>query len=127
MIDKVRTFFKNISQTKLSFIVLGIGSTIWFLIRVIPKPSRAGYPCMKAAAPVMSGFVLYLLALGGSAMLFKRTFSKLRQARYFAASVAFFGFIMVVVVFNFNDARQSFAIDNLAVPSAESGLLQEFR
>ncbi len=113
MIERIKTFFKSISQTKLAFLVLGIGSTVWFLFRVIPKPSRAGYPCMKAAAPIMSGFVVYLLALGGSAMLFKRTFAKLKQARYLAASVAFIGFLAVVIVFNYNDAKQSFATANL--------------
>gem|GEM_PF-2523157 len=88
MIERFKTFFKSLSQTKLVFIILGIGSTIWFLIRVIPKPSRAGYPCMRAAAPIMSGFVIYLLALGGSTLLFRRAISKLKQARYMGALLA---------------------------------------
>jgi len=46
------------------FFLMGIISTIWFLIRVIPKPSRATYPCMRVAAPIMSGFVVYLISLG---------------------------------------------------------------
>ena len=50
---------------KAIFIITGISSTIWFLIRVIPKPSRASYPCMQVAAPVMSGFIVYLLSLTG--------------------------------------------------------------
>ena len=41
---------------------LGLSSTLWFLIRVIPKPSRAYYPCMQAAAPMMSAFVTYMLS-----------------------------------------------------------------
>jgi hypothetical protein len=52
---------------KLVFFVLGILSTLWFLIRVIPKPSRAAYPCMQATAPYMSAFVLWLTGIGGSA------------------------------------------------------------
>jgi hypothetical protein len=113
MIERLKTFIKSISQTKLAFLVLGIGSTVWFLIRVIPKPSRAGYPCMRAAAPIMSGFVIYLLGLGGSVLLFKRTFSKLRQARYLAASVAFAGFILVVLAVNYKDVQQAYATANL--------------
>ena len=35
------------------------------------KPSRAAYPCMKVAAPIMSGFVLYLLSLGGITLIFR--------------------------------------------------------
>ena len=69
---------------KLSFFVLGISSTAWFLIRVIPKPSRAAYPCMQATAPVMSAFVLYLLSLtaGVSAWVKAKTFIKNRKYGY---------------------------------------------
>jgi len=38
--------------------VMGLGSLAWFLVRVIPKPSRAAYPCQRAAAPLASGFIL---------------------------------------------------------------------
>jgi len=109
MIERFKTFFKSLSQTKLVFIILGIGSTIWFLIRVIPKPSRAGYPCMRAAAPIMSGFVIYLMALGGSALLFRRAVSKIKQARYMAALIAIAGCLVLFIAFNFNDARESYA------------------
>ena len=59
-------------SAKIIFFIAGVVSTIWFLIRVIPKPQRAGYPCMRAAAPVMSAFVIYLLTLSGSVMAFKK-------------------------------------------------------
>jgi hypothetical protein len=111
--ERFKTFFKSISQTKLAFIIMGVGSTVWFLIRVIPKPSRAGYPCMRAAAPIMSGFVIYLLGLGGSVLLFKRTFSKLKQTRYLAASVAFIGFVLVIFAVNLNDIKQAYATASL--------------
>ncbi|HEX7583955.1 MAG TPA: hypothetical protein VF373_04650, partial [Prolixibacteraceae bacterium] len=48
---------------KIVYFSVSVLATIWFLIRVIPKPSRAAYPCMQVAAPMMSGFVLWLLAL----------------------------------------------------------------
>ncbi len=60
-----------------AFYVAGITSTIWFLVRVIPKPTRATYPCMRAAAPLMSGFVIYLLGIWGSAFAFKAGQEKL--------------------------------------------------
>lgn len=67
------SLFKNSKfSTKITFFVLGIGSTIWFLIRVIPKPQRASYPCMRAAAPFMSSFVVYLLSLAGASVLLKK-------------------------------------------------------
>jgi hypothetical protein len=74
---------------KIMFIVLGISSTIWFLIRVIPKPQRAGYPCMKAAAPIMSTFVIYLLTFSGSLVAFNKAKDQFRKARYIYA-ITFF-------------------------------------
>jgi hypothetical protein len=45
--------------------MFGCGALIWFLLRVIPKPSRASYPCQRAAFPLASGFVLWLCATAG--------------------------------------------------------------
>lgn len=45
---------------------LGLSSTLWFLIRVIPKPSRASYPCMQTAAPMMASFVTALLSFAAT-------------------------------------------------------------
>ena len=60
--DAVREWMKNHNiPSVIIFFIVGIMSTDWFLIRVIPKPSRATYPCMRVAAPFMSGFVVYLL------------------------------------------------------------------
>lgn len=67
---------------KISFIITGIASTIWFLVRVIPKPQRATYPCMRVAAPLMSGFVIYLLSLGGSIAAFRKAKLSFTRSRY---------------------------------------------
>ena len=48
------------SFLRLAAIVSGAAALVWFLVRVIPKPSRASYPCQRAAFPVASGFVLWL-------------------------------------------------------------------
>src|SRR5450759_1090495 len=67
---------------RLIFFILGIASTIWFLIRVIPKPVRATYPCMRVAAPLMSGFVTYLLAVAGLTAISRRLKWKIINVRY---------------------------------------------
>ena len=67
---RIRILNKN-TLLKISFLLTGISATIWFLVRVIPKPQRAAYPCMKAAAPIMSGFIIYLLSLVGSVAAFR--------------------------------------------------------
>src|SRR3989339_857522 len=71
---------QSVLWARLAFAVLGIASTLWFLIRVIPKPSRASYPCMRAAAPMMSSFILYLLAVTGTLLAFKRAKRSLGNA-----------------------------------------------
>jgi hypothetical protein len=57
---------------------------MWFLVRVIPKPSRAAYPCQRAAAPVASAFVVWLLAMAGAkwALAHRQEFA--RQRRFVA-------------------------------------------
>ena len=59
---KILPSLHKIYQKRGSFLVffLGLASLFWFLLRVIPKPSRAYYPCQRAAFPVASGFVIWL-------------------------------------------------------------------
>ena len=82
------------------FPVLGISSLIWFLIRVIPKPSRAAYPCMRAAAPVATSFVLYFVGLFSSVLFFKKARRYFYESRYVLFSLALFaGLISGVISF----------------------------
>jgi len=92
---------------KLVFFLLGIISTIWFLIRVIPKPSRATYPCMRVAAPFMSGFVTYLLAVAGFTALSRKIKSRFLNVRYFAAALLTFGAIVVMAISPIRDLMTS--------------------
>jgi len=68
------------------FPVAGILSLIWFLIRVIPKPSRATYPCQRVAAPLASGFVIWLAGLVGSTIAYRKARRFFRQSRYVVAA-----------------------------------------
>lgn len=80
-------------------IVLGVISTFWFLIRVIPKPSRAAYPCMRAAAPFMSTMVIYLITLSGSVFAFKKAGKHFIRARYLYAAVFFAAAVLSTFLF----------------------------
>ncbi len=60
--------------------VAGLVSLIWFLIRVIPKPSRALYPCQRVAMPLASGFVAWLIGITGGVVAFRRARGLFRQA-----------------------------------------------
>lgn len=69
------------------FPLTGIGALIWFLVRVIPKPSRATYPCQRVAFPVASSFIAYILGLGAVTIAMKKAKQRLCQARYVLAAV----------------------------------------
>ena len=64
------------------FPLAGLVSLIWFLIRVIPKPSRAAYPCQRVAFPLASGFVVWLLGLVASGMAIKKARFNFSRRRY---------------------------------------------
>ncbi len=67
--------------------ILGLVSLIWFLIRVIPKPSRALYPCQRVAAPLAGGFVIWISGLLGSAFAYRKARHFLYQSRYMVAAL----------------------------------------
>lgn len=64
------------------FFILGILSLVWFLIRVIPKPQRAYYPCMRATLPLASSFVIYLISLAGVVLFFRKALNSFRENRF---------------------------------------------
>ena len=91
-----QTYFwmkNSVVPSKLIFIVVSILATIWFFVRVIPKPSRATYPCMQLVAPVMSSFVVWMLSVSGSWLAFQKAKSRFKETRYLVGSV----FILVAV------------------------------
>lgn len=71
---------------KTSAFIIGIGALAWFLIRVIPKPSRAAYPCQQAAFPIASAFVIWLTATCSSLFFVKRL-SRLYAKHRFVVSL----------------------------------------
>ena len=67
---------------KLLFPFIGLAALIWFLVRVIPKPSRATYPCIRASMPLASSFVLYVMGLMSTMFVFKKARKFLLEAKY---------------------------------------------
>jgi hypothetical protein len=60
----------------------GLAALIWILIRVVPKPSRTQYPCVQAATPLASSFVLYIASWLGSAFFIKKARKYFRESRF---------------------------------------------
>jgi gluconolactonase len=68
--------------------ITGLLALVWFLIRVVPKPSRAMYPCQRVAMPLASGFVLWLLGIGASVAAFRKAQAHRAARRYILALAA---------------------------------------
>jgi hypothetical protein len=120
-LGKVRDWMKILGFPPfLLFFILGIISTIWFLIRVIPKPSRATYPCMQLAAPLMSGFVVYLISLGGITLALSKAKQSIIKARYIATA----SFILVALagmVFTLTNYTQNSSANSLPSSGPDDG------
>jgi autotransporter-associated beta strand protein len=69
------------------FPITALGALVWYLVRVIPKPSRAAYPCQLAAAPFAFSGLAYILSLVGLPIAFRKGRRFLYQHRYAAAGV----------------------------------------
>jgi hypothetical protein len=66
---------------------IGLVSLIWFFIRVIPKPSRASYPCQQLAVPVASGFIVWLTGIVASTLAYRKARRLAGQTRYVIAGI----------------------------------------
>lgn len=109
----------KLKSGRLYFILIGITTTIWFLIRVIPKPSRASYPCMKASAPIMSAFVIYLLSFTGAFLAFKKTKENILNSKFRMAGLfALFAVLSGAVFFSNNIENLFASTDKLAAIEA---------
>ena len=67
--------------------VVGLLALLWFLARVIPKPSRATYPCQRVAFPLASGFVIWLIGVVGSVAAFRKARFYFARSRYAVGAV----------------------------------------
>ncbi len=99
---------------KIVYIFISVLATVWFLVRVIPKPSRATYPCMQVAWPLMSGMVIWILTFTGSVVAFKTARLKFVEARYMAAVLFLAVGIGGAMIFTAQSSIETKA-DNLAI------------
>ena len=94
---------------KLLFPIVGLAALLWIIIRVVQKPTRAAYPCVKVATPIASGFVLWLLGLAASVKAFTKMKYSYRSSSYSKAAV----FLVLGVVFGLFALSQD-ALESLA-------------
>ncbi len=78
---------------KLLFPIVGLAALAWVLFRVIPKPSRAEYPCVKAATPFATGFLVYLASMFVTSIAYMKTKKRIFLSPHFLfIGLAIFGF-----------------------------------
>ena len=85
---------------RLLFPIIGLMASVWFLLRVLPKPSRAAYPCQRVAFPLASGFVVYLAGAAGWLFGFRRAKEYFRKSSLVLAGLfMFFALISLTLPF----------------------------
>ena len=88
-------------QSPWLFPFIGFAALVWVLIRVVPRPSRARYPCQRVAIPLATSFVLWLLGPLATGL----TLYKLRQwivKKQFANVVLTFLILVLLVGGSYN-------------------------
>ncbi len=115
---------KSTGSNRLSRFLLpltGLACLIWMLVRIIPKPSRADYPCMKVAAPLAGGFVAYIAGMAIVLISFKKAAHLLREKRSIvAATLVLCGVAVGMFTVLKTDSQShaaTLAADSLFVPS----------
>ena len=84
----IRRLREHFGKSAWLFPLIGVLALIWFLVRVLPKPSRARYPCQRVAMPLGLGFLGWLAGLTFSALSFSRVKRFLHRGRFIAAAAA---------------------------------------
>lgn len=93
------------------WIFVGLASVIWVLIRVVPKPSRAVYPCQRVAQPLAASFIAWLLGLAGSTLFIRRARNLFHKRRYLVGAISFAAALVVgfITLSGVHDAAASTA------------------
>lgn len=76
-----------------TFPAIGFAALVWYLIRVLPKPDRADYPCQRVAFPLAWGFLASLTGWIAAVVAARRAGDFLWQGRRALAALFFIGAI----------------------------------
>jgi hypothetical protein len=125
MMKKLQEFVSRFWY-KITFYAIGLGSIIWILIRVIPKPSRIYYPCMRATTPLAASFITYITSLTALTYFLKKARTQFIQSRYLIACsllvAAFVAGILTMTHTNFSAKANTFALQPPQTGNAPIGI-----
>ncbi|MFT3780973.1 MAG: DUF362 domain-containing protein [Nibricoccus sp.] len=97
--------------TRMAVILAGAAALFWFVVRVVPKPSRAAYPCQRAAFPLASSFVLWLFALFTTKSAFSALKRHFAYRKVMVTLVAVAGGVFCGFAWSSITSQQGFAAD----------------
>lgn len=112
---------KRRSLRQLFFSFTGLAALVWTMVRVIPKPARALYPCQRVALPLAASFVVWLLSpvilVATSVWNFKlaRKHWKTKPA---AASLFLLSAICFYCLIAYVGTKPNYAVDAPFIPEA---------
>lgn len=96
---------------------VGLVALLWIAFRVIPKPSRAAYPCVKTATPFATSFLIWVTGIAASYKAFSKMKYNFANSSYFRSSL-FLALGIILSVFTLShDGTLSFA-DNAELKQA---------
>ncbi|MCC6352420.1 MAG: DUF362 domain-containing protein [Verrucomicrobiae bacterium] len=81
-----------------TFPIIGLGALIWYLVRVLPKPDRADYPCQRVAMPIAWGFLATLAGWVASVLAARKAGHLLSSGQRLLAALFFIGAIGAALV-----------------------------
>ena len=73
--------------SNLYFLAMGLAAIIWVVVRVIPKPSRVTYPCMRVAMSLASGMLIQLGGVAISLLTLRKARETFKMSNYRLAAV----------------------------------------
>lgn len=99
---------KNI-WLKVIFPITVLVAVLWFLIRVVPKPSRISYPCQQVVAPIAIGGLVYLAHMLGVVYLYNKCRELFRLQRYMLGTCCGVALIVAVSLFVWRNSTDLYA------------------
>ncbi|MBN1697131.1 MAG: DUF362 domain-containing protein [Spirochaetales bacterium] len=114
---KIKGIKKMQGLWKLLIPVTGFLALIWYLLRVIPKPQRSMYPCMRVAAPLAGSFLGYVLSITGLVLVIKKfkkimKFGKILWKKKIIVATGCVALGLAALVINMNFAADSVWADS---------------
>jgi len=112
-------FFKKQKKGTILYVIIGFIAVSWFLIRVIPKPQRAMYPCQRILFPFISSFVIWILGIFSSLYIFKNSQRAFRHNKWIVGIVLLIGSIVSFYFASNPGGTKTFAMSIIKSPIEE--------